>query len=90
MGRPVAVEGMFSPENRWLWSVALAAVLFFPVRQLIWILAVRREQRQAGGRIPDEKVRRHLKGRAGATSAILCLVFSVIYSGIMLGAGPWP
>ncbi len=78
---------MFAPESRWLWSVALAAVLFFPVRQLIWVLAVRREQRQTGGQIPDESVRRRLKGRAGVTSALLCLVFSVIYGGILLGAG---
>ncbi len=78
---------MFAPESRWLWLVALAVALFFPVRQLIWVLAVRREQRQTVGRVPDDNVRRHLKGRAGATSALLCLVFAVIYGGIMLGVG---
>ncbi len=78
---------MFAPESRWLWSVVLAVALFFPVRQLIWVLAVRREQRQTGGRVPDENARRRLKGRAGVTSALLCLVFSVIYGGILLGAG---
>ncbi len=78
---------MFALESRWLWLVALAAALFFPVRQLIWVLAVRREQRQSGGQVPDENVRRHLKARAGVTSALLCLVFSVIYGGIILGAG---
>ncbi len=87
MLRPVAVEGMLVPESRWLWLVALAVALFFPVRQLIWVLAVRREQRRAGGQVPDENVRRHLKGRAGVTSALLCLVFSAVYGGIMLGAG---
>ena len=87
MLRPVAVEGLFALESRWLWSAALAGGLFFPVRQLIWVLAVRRKQRRAGGQVPDEKARRHLKGRAGATSALLCLVFSAIYGGIMLGAG---
>ncbi len=87
MLRPVAVEGMLASENRWLWSVALAVALFFPVRQLIWVLAVRREQRQTGGQVPDEKVRRHLKGRAGFTSALLCLIFAAIYGGIMLGVG---
>ncbi len=78
---------MFALESRWLWSAALAVGLFFPVRQLIWVLAVRREQRQTGGQVPDENIRRRLKGRAGATSALLCLVFAVIYGGIMLGAG---
>ncbi len=87
MLRPVAVEGMFALESRWLWSAALAVVLFFPVRQLIWVLAVRRKQRRAGGQVPDENVRRHLKGRAGVTSALLCLVYSAIYGGIMLGVG---
>ncbi len=87
MLRPVAVEGMLASENRWLWSVALVVALFFPVRQLIWVLAVRREQRQTGGQVPDEKVRRHLKGRAGFTSALLCLIFAAIYGGIMLGVG---
>ncbi len=78
---------MLVPESRWLWLVALAVALFFPVRQLIWVLAVRREQRRTGGQVPDENVRRHLKGRAGVTSALLCLVFSAVYGGIMLGAG---
>ncbi len=87
MLRPVAVEGMFAPESRWLWSVALAAALFFPVRQLIWVLAVRREQRRSGGQVPDENVRRRLKGRAGFTSALLCLIFAAVYGGITLGVG---
>ncbi len=87
MLRPVAVEGMLAFENRWLWLVALAVALFFPVRQLIWVLAVRREQRQTGGQVPDENVRRHLKGRAGVTSALLCLIFSAVYGGLILGVG---
>jgi hypothetical protein len=78
---------MFALESRWLWSGALAVVLFFPVRQLIWVLAVRREQRQTGGEVPDENVQRHLKSRAGVTSALLCLIFSAVYGGIMLGVG---
>ncbi len=78
---------MFAPESRWLWLAALAVALFFPVRQLIWVLAVRREQRKTGGQVPDENVRRHLKSRAGVTSALLCLIFSAVYGGIILGAG---
>jgi hypothetical protein len=78
---------MFAPESRWLWLVALAVALFFPVRQLIWVLAVRREQRRTGGEVPDENVRRHLKSRAGVTSALLCLIFSAVYGGIILGVG---
>ncbi len=87
MLRPVAVEGMFEFESRWLWSAALAVALFFPVRQLIWVLAVRREQRKTGGQVPDENVRRRLKGRAGVTSALLCLIFAAVYGGVILGVG---
>ncbi len=36
------MEAMFSPEYTWVWSAALGVVLFFPVKQLIWVLAVRR------------------------------------------------
>ncbi len=87
MLRPVAVEGIFLPEFRWLWSVALAVALFFPVRQLIWVLAVRRAQRRAGGRLPDQDVRGNLKSRAGVTAALLCLIFASVYAGVMLGDG---
>ncbi len=87
MLRPVTVEGMFAPDSRWLWLVALAVALFFPVRQLIWVMAVRRAQRRAGGQLPDEKFRHYLKGRAGVTSALLCLIFASIYAGVMLGVG---
>ena len=41
------MEGMLSPDYRWLWSAALAVALFFPVRKMIWVLAVRKEQRRA-------------------------------------------
>ena len=79
------MQGIFAPEYQLLWSVALAVVLFFPVRQLIWVMAVRRAQRRAGGQLPDDKLRHYLKGRAGVTSALLCFAFSAVYSGIMLG-----
>ncbi len=81
------MEGMLSPEYRWLWSAALAVVLFFPVRQMIWVLAVRREQRRAG-QLPDEKMQKYLKGRATVTSGLLCLVFAAAYGSVMFGGTP--
>lgn len=78
------MEGMMSPEVRWLWSAALAVALFYPVRQLIWVLAVRREQRRSG-ELPDESVREGLKQRATVTSILLCLVFAAVYGGVMFG-----
>lgn len=75
-------------EYQWLWSAALAVALFFPVRQLIWVLAVRREQRRQGGRLPDEPMRQSMKNRAGVTSALLCLVFAALYAAVVFGGRP--
>ena len=73
---------MLSPDYRWLWSAALAAALFFPVRKMIWLLAVRREQRRAG-EMPNEKMQKYLKGRATVTSGLLCLIFAAAYGGVL-------
>ena len=81
------MEAILTSEYRWLWTVALAVALFFPVRQLIWGLSVRREQRRTGG-IPAENVQPSLKGRAGITSALLCLVFAAVYGGVAFGGRP--
>ena len=78
---------MLSPDYRWLWSAALAVALFFPIRQLIWVLAVRKEQRRAGA-MPDDKMQKYLKGRAAVTSGLLCLVFAAAYGGVMFGGNP--
>ncbi len=82
------MEAMLSPEYRWVWSAALGVALFFPIRQLIWVMAVRRQQRKSGGRLPDEEARDYMKSRAGVTSALLCLVFAAAYGGVMFGGRP--
>ena len=81
------MEGMISPEYRWLWSAALGTALFFPVRQLIWVMAVRREQRRLG-QLPDDRIRPGLKSRASVTAGLLCLVFAAVYGGILFGGEP--
>ena len=81
------MEYMLSPEYRWLWSAALAVALFYPIRQMIWVLSVRKEQRRAG-ELPDEEFRKYLKGRATVTSGLLCLVFAAAYGGVMFGGNP--
>ncbi len=78
---------MLSPEYRWVWSAALGVALFFPIRQLIWVMAVRRRQRRSG-QLPDEETRDSMKSRAGVTSALLCLVFAAAYGGVMFGGRP--
>ena len=60
-----------------LWAFALAVALFWPVRQLIWVIYVRRAMRQ--GEVEEEE-RARLKRRAGVTSALLSFVFAYIYA----------
>jgi hypothetical protein len=82
------MEALFSPELKWLWSVALGLALFFPVRQLIWVLSVRRLQRRTG-ELPADAVRKSLKRHAGMTSLLLCLVCAAAWGSIVwAGGGP--
>ena len=71
------MQNLFSAEYQWLWTHVLAAALFYPVRQLIWTLTVRRADAKGGD--VDEAESRRLKRRASFTSGILCFVFSVLY-----------
>ena len=60
-----------------IWIVALSAALFFPVRQMIWVLYVRKKQKSQKIVSDDEK--KILKKRATFTSILLCIVFSYLY-----------
>ena len=59
------------------WVMLLSAVLFFPVRQLIWVLYVRKKQKTQGSVSKEEKG--GLKKRATFTAILLCIVFSYLY-----------
>ena len=60
-----------------IWVVALSLALFFPVRQMIWVLYVRKKQKSQTTVSEEEKIT--LKKRATFTSVLLCIVFSYIY-----------
>tara|TARA_B100001123_G_C14922241_1_gene872235 strand:+ start:180 stop:419 length:240 start_codon:yes stop_codon:yes gene_type:complete len=60
-----------------LWVLILTLVLFFPVRQMIWVLYVRKQQKIQKTVSDEEK--NSLKKRATFTSILLCIVFSYIY-----------
>ena len=60
-----------------IWVIVLSIALFFPVRQLIWVLYVRKKQKSQTTVSEDEKI--VLKKRATFTSILLCIVFSYIY-----------
>ena len=60
-----------------IWVIILSAALFFPVRQLIWVLYVRKKQKGQGEVSEEQKI--SLKKRASFTSILLCIVFSYLY-----------
>ena len=60
-----------------IWVVVLSVALFFPVRQLIWVLYVRKKQKSQKTVSDDEK--KNLKKRATLTAVLLCIVFSYLY-----------
>ena len=60
-----------------IWVLVLTTALFFPVRQMIWVLYVRKKQKSQKTVSDDEK--KILKKRATFTSVLLCIVFSYLY-----------
>ena len=60
-----------------IWVIVLSVALFFPVRQMIWVLYVRKKQKSQKTVSDDEK--KGLKKRATFTSVLLCIVFSYLY-----------
>ncbi len=71
------MQALFTAEYQWLWTLALGLSLFFPVRHVIWIMSIRRFETKKGA--SDETRRASFKRRASVTSALLCLIFSVVY-----------
>ena len=72
------MAGLFSGDYWFLWAILLALALFFPVRHFIWVQYVRRAQRLTEN-LEEQEVQR-LKRRAGATAALLCFLFSLLYA----------
>ena len=60
-----------------IWVVVLSTALFLPVRQLIWVLYVRKKQKSQKTVSDDERM--ILKKRATFTSVLLCIVFCYLY-----------
>ena len=60
-----------------MWVILLSIALFYPIRQLIWVLYVRRKQKIQNSVSEEEK--KTLKKRASFTSIFLSIVFSYIY-----------
>ena len=60
-----------------IWITLLSIALFFPIRQLIWVLYVRKKQKMQQSVSEEEKI--ILKKRATFTSVLICIVFSYLY-----------
>ena len=69
---------IFSPQYKYFWALVLALALFLPVRNLLHALYVRRAQKLTDD--VDEAEVARLKKRAGVTAALLCFVFSFLYT----------
>ena len=59
------------------WIILMSFALFYPVRQLIWVLYVRKKQKKQ--KIISEEEKKILKNRSTFTSILLSIVFSYIY-----------
>ncbi len=79
------MTALFTLEYHWFWAAAMALALFFPVRRLIWVLQVRRAERE---RPVDDEQRRAIKRRAGVTAVLLSFVFSYFYTASLLAPAP--
>ena len=79
------MEALFTRDYMLVWALVLGAALFYPVRQLIWVLYMRRAHRQGA---PDESEGLRLKRRATVTAVLLCLVFSLLYTSHLFGDRP--
>ncbi|MBT4888659.1 MAG: hypothetical protein HON65_03795 [Rhodospirillales bacterium] len=77
------MASLFSAEYRYVWMIVLAAMLFFPVRQMMWVMSVRRAIRKGGEDNVNEAEKERLKKRASFTSALLCFLFSLFYTGVL-------
>ncbi len=77
------MEALFDPTFQPLWALILALALFLPIRRLIWVLQMRRAQKQGADL---DAIRERLQRRATVTAALLSLVFSYMYTAYLFGA----
>lgn len=80
------MEALFSPESQNLWALAMAIALWFPVRNVIWVMQVRRAIRKGGEEAVDDAERERLHRRAGFTAGLICVMFSFLYMGVLFSS----
>jgi hypothetical protein len=72
-------EYLFSPDAKWLWTAAMMAALFFPIRKLIWVMTVRRAIKKGGDDLVNETEKARLMKRASFTAGLLSFLFALFY-----------
>ena len=70
-----------------LWWLLLAAMLFYPVSKLIWVLSVRRLQKKLGRSLDDGELAGQ-KRRARVLAVILVMIVAFIYNIQTIGLPP--
>ncbi len=73
-----------SPIAFWTWVLLLAALLYYPVSKLVWVLSVRRLQRKLGRPLEEAEIRGQ-RQRSWVIAALLVLFFSWLYNASRLG-----
>ena len=67
-----------------VWVVILAALLFWPMSKLIWVLSVRRLQRKLERELDEQEIAGQMN-RARVISVFVSVVFSYLYNLSRLG-----
>jgi hypothetical protein len=71
-------------SNFILWVVLLAALLFWPMSKLIWVLSVRRLQRKLSRPLEEKEIAGQVT-RARIISVFVSLLFSFLYNASIIG-----
>ena len=67
-----------------VWVVILAALLFWPMSKLIWVMSVRRLQRKLARELDENEIAGQMN-RARVISVFVSVVFSFLYNLSTLG-----
>jgi len=67
-----------------LWLLLLAALLFWPMSKLIWVLSVRRLQRKLARALDEKEIDGQIM-RARVISVFVSLLFSFLYNASTIG-----
>lgn len=68
----------------WLWVLLLAALLFLPVSNLIYVISVRRKQRKLKAEL-DENELMAQRQRARFVAVLVCFLFSFFFNVARIG-----